>query len=371
MEWCMKLYAKRTAGRYMRYTAVIVLSALMFCLFRGEAGGRDRLSEFRPAEETAGGNKAASEPEGIPDLSGYGNDASFALPAEAQEICVINSCASAAMEFGKDLSVPAAERPEDRTENTRTDRMEYAEAQESRESLTDSGFGTATTPAVSAGSITDVPDSAVEEETEYTDDIISGPEELPVVPEEVPAVPEEVPAGPEEPAPSVPVMKVADGFFVDESGAVCAIADPETAVKDGRLILPSDGCSSIAAGAFLSAPEGIREVYIPACITEIAEGAFAGLNETEWFSTDGEGSYVAVDGVLFSEGGACLFAFPAARIGIYKVPDEVVRFASDAFAGASISKLDARGCSLEDVGNLPEEIDLLRAPEEEDAGFIY
>ena len=201
---------------------------------------------------------------------------------------------------------------------------------------------------------------------------------VPIVPgnsePEVPAMPEEpeieVPAVPGNPEailppatdstddPGVSVPLAIDGFLVDESGMICGVTD-SLLIEDGCMVLPSEGCMGIASGAFIHAPGGICEIYIPANITYIEEGAFAGFGQTEWFSTDPSGAYTSRDGVLFSEGGTCLLAFPAGRIGIYKVPQGVLRFATGAFEGASISKLDIRNCSVEDMGNMPETIQIL------------
>ena len=86
---------------------------------------------------------------------------------------------------------------------------------------------------------------------------------VPVVPDEPSAPPaniaDETPdAGAEEDAspdssnPDVPgaVMTTVNGFYVNEAGMICGIADPETAVSDGYAEIPAEGCTGIAAGAF-------------------------------------------------------------------------------------------------------------------------
>ena len=189
---------------------------------------------------------------------------------------------------------------------------------------------------------------------------------LPVIPKET--VPEQ-PQEPENPADIVEdpiggdagegVSLVVDGFVVDESGMICGVADMSI-VSDGCIFLPSDGCTGIAKGAFLNAPAGIMEVYIPSNITYISEGAFAGLDEAEWFEAEGAESYYTEEGVLFAENGTCLLSFPAARIGTYKVPPQVTRFAADAFTGSKLDTVDAMACVLTDTGNLPESVRLLQ-----------
>lgn len=158
----------------------------------------------------------------------------------------------------------------------------------------------------------------------------------------------------EEPAGSVNTV---GGFLVDEGGMICGIADAGAAAADGVLVLPSEGCIGIKSGAFLEAPAGIVEVYLPGNITVIETGAFLGLDEVEWYEADPQNDvYYTEDGIIFSENGTCILAFPPGRVGIYPVPSQVKVFAADAFAGARIEKLITVECDLEDTGNLPESI---------------
>lgn len=158
----------------------------------------------------------------------------------------------------------------------------------------------------------------------------------------------------EEPAGSVNTL---GGFLVDEDGMICGIADAGASAAEGVLVLPSEGCTGIRSGAFLDAPAGIVEVYLPGNITVIETGAFLGLDEVEWYEADPQnGAYYTEDGIIFSENGTCILAFPPGRTGIYPVPAQVKVFAADAFAGARIEKLITVGCVLEDTGNLPENI---------------
>ena len=153
----------------------------------------------------------------------------------------------------------------------------------------------------------------------------------------------------------------AGGFLVDDSGMICGIADAQAVAVDGVLALPSEGCSGIASGAFADAPEGIIEVHIPANITNIQQGAFLGLKEVLWYEVPSTtAGYSSEDGVLFSENGSCLLAFPSARIGAYAVPSGVERFAVDAFSESSLSKIDMRSAEVTDTGNVPDSIEILR-----------
>ena len=219
----------------------------------------------------------------------------------------------------------------------------------------------------------EAPAATVPEEPE-----VSVPEgTAPVIPE-VPeaSVPEEPATSvPEEPAISVPddpaeqvppentgngsVPGVIDGFLVNESGIIYGISDPDLVVNDGYMEFPTEKCTGIAAGIFSSGLPTVREIFIPANITYIEEGAFSGLANMEWFEMESSGAYYTEEGVLFAEHGTCLLAFPAGRTGNYKVPSHVVRFAAGSFDSAQIEVLDATACILTDVSGIPENISLL------------
>ena len=211
----------------------------------------------------------------------------------------------------------------------------------------------------------EAPAATVPEEPE-----VSVPEgTAPVIPE-VPeaSVPEEPAISvPDDPAEQVPpentgngsVPGVIDGFLVNESGIIYGISDPDLVVNDGYMEFPTEKCTGIAAGTFSSGLPTVREIFIPANITYIEEGAFSGLANMEWFEMESSGAYYTEEGVLFAEHGTCLLAFPAGRTGNYKVPSHVVRFAAGSFDSAQIEVLDATACILTDVSGIPENISLL------------
>ena len=211
----------------------------------------------------------------------------------------------------------------------------------------------------------EAPAATVPEEPE-----VSVPEgTAPVIPE-VPeaSVPEEPATSvPDDPAEQVPpentgngsVPGVIDGFLVNESGIIYGISDPDLVVNNGYMEFPTEKCTGIAAGTFSSGLPTVREIFIPANITYIEEGAFSGLANMEWFEMESSGAYYTEEGVLFAEHGTCLLAFPAGRTGNYKVPSHVVRFAAGAFDSAQIEVLDATACILTDVSGIPENISLL------------
>lgn len=188
----------------------------------------------------------------------------------------------------------------------------------------------------------------------------SGEETVPAEPE---APVETVPALPENGSGSIPqetLPTTVNGFVVDASGMICGIAGI-SGVMEETLVLPSEGCSGIAAGAFADAPAGITEIYIPANIISIAPGSLGELADLEWIEAEASEYYFTEDGVLFSENGTCILGFPSARTGNYKVPSRVTRFAEGVFENARIEVIDAVECSLENTGDLPSHIRLLEA----------
>ncbi len=215
----------------------------------------------------------------------------------------------------------------------------------------------ATVPEGPALSVPDGPTAVIPEDTATV-----MPEEPEAIVPEDPAVsvPEEptVPIPPEN-AVSESVTGVIDGFLVNESGIIYGISDPDLVVNDGYLEFPAEGCTGIAAGTFGGGLPSVREIFIPANITYIEEGAFSGLTNMEWFEMESTGAYYTEEGILFSESGTCLLAFPAGRTGNYKVPSHVERFAAGAFDSAQIEVLDATACTLTDVSGIPENISLL------------
>lgn len=68
-----------------------------------------------------------------------------------------------------------------------------------------------------------------------------------------------------------------NGFLCDPEGRIIG-CDSGISVTDGVLRLPSDqGCTGVAAGAFSSMEAEVCEVYIPANIISIEDGAFGEL----------------------------------------------------------------------------------------------
>ena len=150
------------------------------------------------------------------------------------------------------------------------------------------------------------------------------------------------------------------GYLINAEGIICGLSGSKEVIKDGVLRFPEKGCSGIAAGALAALGSQVEEIGIPANITEIQPGAFAGLSNLGWIEADGENpAYVTVDGVLYTADGTVLLAFPAAWTGTFQVPESVKSFAEGAFDGTNLECIDARSCTLEQTGSIPETVKLL------------
>ena len=150
------------------------------------------------------------------------------------------------------------------------------------------------------------------------------------------------------------------GYLINAEGMICGLSGSKEVIKDGVLRFPEEGCSGIAAGALAALGSQVEEIGIPANITEIQPGAFAGLSNLGWIEADGENpAYVTVDGVLYTADGTVLLAFPAAWTGTFQVPGSVKSFAEGAFDRTNLECIDARSCTLEQTGSIPETVKLL------------
>ena len=150
------------------------------------------------------------------------------------------------------------------------------------------------------------------------------------------------------------------GYLINAEGMICGLSGSKEVIKDGVLCFPEEGCSGIAAGALAALGSQVEEIEIPANITEIQPGAFVGLSNLGWIEADeANPAYVTVDGVLYTADGTVLLAFPAAWTGTFQVPESVKSFAEGAFDGTNLECIDARSCTLEQTGSIPETVKLL------------
>lgn len=159
---------------------------------------------------------------------------------------------------------------------------------------------------------------------------------------------------------SIAVGNTDTGYLINAEGMICGLSGDKEVIKDGVLYFPEEGCSGIARGALSGLGSAVEEIEIPANITNIQPGAFVGLSNLGWIEADAANpAYVTVDGVLYTADGTVLLAFPAAWTGTFQVPESVKSFAESAFDGTNMECIDARSCTLEQAGSIPETVKLL------------
>lgn len=159
---------------------------------------------------------------------------------------------------------------------------------------------------------------------------------------------------------SIAVGNTDTGYLINAEGMICGLSGDKEVIKDGVLYFPEEGCSGIARGALSGLGSAVEEIEIPANIINIQPGAFVGLSDLGWIEADAANpAYVTVDGVLYTADGTVLLAFPAAWTGTFQVPESVKSFAESAFDGTNLECIDARSCTLEQAGSIPETVKLL------------
>lgn len=159
---------------------------------------------------------------------------------------------------------------------------------------------------------------------------------------------------------SIAVGNTDTGYLINAEGMICGLSGDKEVIKDGVLYFPEEGCSGIARGALSGLGSAVEEIEIPANITNIQPGAFVGLSNLGWIEADAANpAYVTVDGVLYTADGTVLLAFPAAWTGTFQVPESVKSFVESAFDGTNLECIDARSCTLEQAGSIPETVKLL------------
>lgn len=172
--------------------------------------------------------------------------------------------------------------------------------------------------------------------------------EVPVKPEE-PETPE-VPVTPEKPdVPEVPEAPV--GFTINGDGLVSSYNPAAGLVNfDGELNLPSEGCTGLLSCVFAGMGAGIGSIKIPSNITFIEDGAFRDLTEL-WAieASPDHPTYANYENVLYDSSLSTIIAFPAGRVGNYKVPGSVTSLGEYAFANSGLSAIDMRECGIVEI----------------------
>lgn len=164
----------------------------------------------------------------------------------------------------------------------------------------------------------------------------------------------------EEEEEPIEVGNINTGYLINAEGVIYGLSGSKEVIQDGVLLFSEEGCSQIAGGALSDLGSAVEEIEIPVNITNIQSGAFAGLSNLGWIEADAANpAYVTVDGVLYTADGTVLLAFPAAWTGTFQVPESVKSFAESAFDGTNLECIDARSCTLEQTGSIPETVKLL------------
>lgn len=165
----------------------------------------------------------------------------------------------------------------------------------------------------------------------------------------------------EEEEEPIEVGNINTGYLINAEGVIYGLSGSKEVIQDGVLLFPEEGCSQIAGGALSDLGSAVEKIEIPVNITNIQSGAFAGLSNLGWIEADAANpAYVTVDGVLYTADGTVLLAFPAAWTGTFQVPEGVKSFAESAFDGTNLECIDARSCTLEQTGSIPETVKLLQ-----------
>lgn len=165
----------------------------------------------------------------------------------------------------------------------------------------------------------------------------------------------------EEEEEPIEVGNINTGYLINAEGVIYGLSGSKEVIQDGVLLFPEEGCSQIAGGALSDLGSAVEEIEIPVNITNIQSGAFAGPSNLGWIEADAANpAYVTVDGVLYTADGTVLLAFPAAWTGTFQVPEGVKSFAESAFDGTNLECIDARSCTLEQTGSIPETVKLLQ-----------
>ena len=95
------------------------------------------------------------------------------------------------------------------------------------------------------------------------------------------------------------------GFLTNEKGHIAGYTDASKFLKDHLVVLPRDAaCTGIEKGALKGLETDIHEIYIPANITYIAEGALDELAKLYYIEAAPDNSrFYSENGVLYYRNG--------------------------------------------------------------------
>ena len=164
----------------------------------------------------------------------------------------------------------------------------------------------------------------------------------------------------EEEEEPIEVGNINTGYLINAEGVIYGLSGSKEVIQDGVLLFLKKDVPKLREERLSDLGSAVEEIEIPANITNIQPGAFVGLSNLGWIEADAANpAYVTVDGVLYTADGTVLLAFPAAWTGTFQVPESVKSFAESAFDGTNLECIDARSCTLEQTGSIPETVKLL------------
>lgn len=84
----------------------------------------------------------------------------------------------------------------------------------------------------------------------------------------------------------------------------------------------------------------LTAIHIPSSVTNVAPDAFLNCQSLENFGVSPDnGSYQAIDGVLYTKNGETLIGYPEGKIGTCKIPNSVLAIGDYAFCGAKLTDI--------------------------------
>lgn len=195
----------------------------------------------------------------------------------------------------------------------------------------------------------EVPDTPIVPDHPATDDNPEAPPDV-VVPDEpdVPGADEEPGDGDDDSGSNI---EQPAGFTINEEGMICSFDPTAGVVVDGRLALPSTGCTGLLRETFQGVSNEIYELFIPPNIVNIEPGTFGEMADLYWIElTEPNENYTWQDGMLFDSSMTTLLAFPRGRIGTYSLPVNVTRLEDYSFLNTGLTKIDMVKCGPVEVG---------------------
>ncbi|MBR3640789.1 MAG: leucine-rich repeat protein, partial [Oscillibacter sp.] len=168
------------------------------------------------------------------------------------------------------------------------------------------------------------------------------------------------------------VTRIGDGVFegckaltaisVDAENAAYKSVDGVLFTKDGTRLMQypasrsgavyavPDGVQIIDSCAFINCAE-LTELSLPSSVSDVAVVAIAGCEVLAAINVDaGNAVYKSVDGVLFTEDGKTLLAYPAGKSDLaYTVPDGVTELGDGSFIGCENLERIALPASVETI----------------------